>query len=127
MERQGRRDTEPELALRRAVWRLGLRYRVDTPPVPGRRRADLVFPRPRVAIYVDGCFWHRCPLHGTVPRANRDWWSAKLDANVVRDRDTDRILGAAGWLVIRVWEHEDAVAGAASVAAAVVARRALSE
>src|SRR5436190_11139972 len=71
MERQARRDTKPELALRRAVWRLGLRYRVDIAPIPGRRRADLVFTRAKVAVYVDGCFWHSCPTHATIPKANR--------------------------------------------------------
>jgi DNA mismatch endonuclease (patch repair protein) len=74
-----------------------------------RRRADVVFTRARVAVFVDGCFWHRCPEHSTIPTANRAWWIDKLDANVTRDRDTDAQLGAAGWLVIRVWEHEDPV------------------
>ncbi|MGH9103082.1 MAG: very short patch repair endonuclease [Acidimicrobiales bacterium] len=118
MERQGRRDTRPELELRRAVWRLGLRYRVDAPPVRGRHRADLVFRRFCLAVYVDGCFWHRCPLHGTLPRANREWWAAKLDANVSRDRQTDQALADAGWSVVRVWEHEDPLAGADRVSAA---------
>jgi DNA mismatch endonuclease (patch repair protein) len=108
MERQRRRDTEPELRVRRAVWRLGLRYHVDRPPIPGRRRADLVFTTAKVAVYVDGCFWHCCPAHGTVPKANRDWWIAKLEANVRRDRDTDRRLEEAGWTAVRVWEHESA-------------------
>lgn len=106
MERQGRRDTKPELALRRAVWRLGLRYRVDIAPIPGRRRADLVFTRAKVAVYVDGCFWHSCPTHATIPKANREWWVEKLETNVRRDRDTDSRLAAAGWMVVRVWEHE---------------------
>ena len=96
MERQVRRDTKPELALRGAVWRLGLRYRVDVAPIPGRRRADLVFTRAKVAVYVDGCFWHSCPSACTVPKANRDWWVAKLQANVARDRDTDARLAAQG-------------------------------
>jgi DNA mismatch endonuclease (patch repair protein) len=61
-----------------------------------------------VAVYVDGCYWHSCPVHATVPKANRDWWRAKLEANVARDRDTDERLRAAGWLVLRVWEHEAA-------------------
>jgi len=108
MQRQGRRDTKPEVAVRRAVWRRGLRYRLDISPVPGtRRRADLVFTRARVAVYIDGCFWHRCPLHATTPKANREWWIEKLDANVARDRDTDRRLAEAGWTALRVWEHED--------------------
>src|SRR3954447_5164896 len=96
MEKQVRRDTKPELELRRAVWRLGLRYRVDIAPIPGRRRADLVFTRAKVAVYVDGCFWHSCPTHATIPKANREWWVAKLDTNVRRDRDTDRRLAEAG-------------------------------
>ncbi len=107
MERQARRDTRAELAVRRAVWRLGLRYRVDIAPLRGRRRADLVFTRARVAVYVDGCFWHSCPLHATTPKANREWWEQKLAANVARDRDTDARLAEAGWTVLRVWEHED--------------------
>lgn len=119
MRRQARRDTKPELALRRAVWRLGLRYWVDVPPVPGRRRADLDFPRARVAVYLDGCFWHRCPAHGTLPTANREWWIAKLEANVARDRDTDAALAAQGWTVVRVWEHEGPLYGAARVVEAV--------
>lgn len=107
MQRQARRDTAPELVLRRELWRRGLRYRVDLAPLPGmRRRADLVFTRPRVAVYVDGCFWHRCPDHGTAPRSNRDWWAKKLDANVRRDRDTNSRLEAEGWRVVRVWSHE---------------------
>jgi DNA mismatch endonuclease (patch repair protein) len=120
MERQARRDTKPELDLRRAVWRLGLRYRVDIAPVPGtRRKADLVFTKARVAVYVDGCFWHRCPDHATTPKANRAWWVTKLEANVARDRDTDRTLVDRGWRVIRVWEHEDPAAAAQRVARAV--------
>ena len=122
MERQSRRDTKPELALRRAVWRLGLRYRVDIAPIPGRRRADLVFTRAKVAVYVDGCFWHSCPIHATTPKANREWWVAKLDTNVRRDRDTDRRLAEAGWTVIRVWEHE--AVDAASERIALVVRAA---
>lgn len=108
MQRQGRRDTAPELALRRAAWRRGLRYRVDVAPLKGtRRRADMVFSRAKVAVYVDGCFWHRCPIHATAPKANSDWWADKLDTNVRRDRDTDQRLAAAGWQVLRIWEHED--------------------
>ncbi len=110
MERQARRDTKPELALRRELWRRGLRYRVDVAPISGlRRRADVVFTRARVAVYVDGCYWHSCPDHATVPRANREWWVAKLEANVKRDRDTDARLRSAGWEVVRVWEHETIV------------------
>jgi DNA mismatch endonuclease, patch repair protein len=108
MENQARRDTRPELAVRRAVWRRGLRYRVDISPLPKmRRRADMVFTKAKVAVYIDGCFWHSCPEHATTPKANRDWWIEKLATNVRRDRDTDERLEAAGWAVVRIWEHED--------------------
>lgn len=101
------RDTPAELAIRRFLHRQGLRYRVDFRPLPAlRRKADLVFTRARVAVFVDGCFWHSCPVHGTAPKANAEWWREKLAANVCRDRDTDEQLEAAGWVVIRVWEHE---------------------
>ena len=117
MQRQSRRDTKPELAIRKDLWRRGLRYRVDISPVPGfRRRADIVFTRAKVAVYVDGCFWHSCPDHATVPRANRDWWVAKLARNVERDRDTDRRLHDAGWTIVRVWEHENPHAAAERIA-----------
>lgn len=123
MERQARRDTKAEMAVRRAVWRLGLRYRVDVAPIRGRRRADLVFTRAKVAVYVDGCFWHSCPSHATVPKANREWWANKLAANVARDRDTDVRLAEAGWIVVRIWEHEDPAAAAARIAESVTSRR----
>lgn len=122
MQRQARRDTTPELALRRALWGRGLRYRVDVSPVAGlRRRADIVFSRARVAVFVDGCFWHSCPDHGSVPRANRGWWIAKLEANVRRDRDTDALLQSSGWTVIRVWEHEEQMHAADHVEAVLAA------
>lgn len=108
MSRQRRANTAPELALRRELHRAGLRYFVDRPPIKGqRRRADVVFPRLRVAVYVDGCFWHRCPVHATDPKNNAQWWADKLAGNVARDRATDAALQAAGWQVVRVWEHED--------------------
>jgi DNA mismatch endonuclease (patch repair protein) len=110
----------PELSLRRELHRRGLRYRVDRAPLPGvRRRADVLFPRQKVAVFVDGCFWHRCPLHGTSPSNNADWWRNKLDMNVARDRDTDECLAAAGWTVLRFWEHEPAEGAADTVVAAV--------
>jgi len=101
------RDTPAELAVRSALHRLGLRFRVDRPikGVP-RVRPDIVFVTERIAIFVDGCFWHRCPQHGTIPKANREWWLRKLNANVERDRRHDAALKRAGWRVIRVWEHE---------------------
>ncbi|WP_037175817.1 very short patch repair endonuclease [Rhodococcoides fascians] len=108
LSKQKRRDTKPEVALRRALHRRGLRYFVDRAPLKGmRRRADLVFPRRKVAVYVDGCFWHSCPVHATKPRNNAQWWADKLAANVARDRDTDEKLLAEGWRVVRIWEHED--------------------
>jgi DNA mismatch endonuclease (patch repair protein) len=118
MQRTRRRDTPGEIALRRLLHRRGLRFRVDTAPLPDlRRRADIVFTRARVAVYLDGCYWHSCPDHGTKPRANAEWWATKLAANVARDRDTDLRLRAVGWEVVRVWEHEDPEAAAARVEA----------
>src|SRR5438067_1690545 len=100
-------DHSAELALRGELHRRGFRYRVDIAPVPGvRRRADVVFTRSRIAVFVDGCYWHGCPDHATRPKANAEWWATKLDTNVARDRDTDQRLEAAGWSVIRAWEHE---------------------
>jgi len=104
-----RRDTAPELSIRRELHALGLRYRV-TYPVPGQRRRtiDVAFTRHRLAVFVDGCFWHGCPEHGTRPRSNSSWWQQKFAANLARDRDTDRLLREAGWHVLRIWEHEAA-------------------
>ncbi|UNX55081.1 very short patch repair endonuclease [Georgenia sp. TF02-10] len=115
-----RRDTAPEVALRRVLHRAGLRYRV-TYPVPGNRRRtiDIAFPRARVAVFVDGCFWHGCPEHGTRPAANRSWWQAKLTANRDRDADTTALLVAQGWTVLRFWEHEDMAQAATRITAAV--------
>lgn len=119
------RDTKPELALRSAVHRLGLRYRVDAQPIKGlRRRADLVFPRVKVAVFLDGCFWHGCPEHHTVAATNATFWADKVKTNEARDRDTDRRLAEAGWAVVRVWEHEDPEAAAHHVKAVVSDRRA---
>jgi DNA mismatch endonuclease (patch repair protein) len=111
-----RRDTGPELALRRALHAAGLRYRVAY-PVPGQRRRtiDVAFTRLRLAVFVDGCFWHGCPEHGTVPRSNAAWWRTKIRANQARDRDTDRVLSAFGWSVLRFWEHAPASEAAAIV------------
>ena len=123
LARQRRVDTAPETALRRELHRRGCRFFVDRAPLRGlRRRADLVFPRRRVAVYVDGCFWHSCPEHATYPKNNAQWWADKLAGNVARDRDTDARLIEAGWLVVRVWEHESAAAGADRVQAALGGR-----
>lgn len=121
MKRQRRRDTAAEMALRRELFKRGLRYRVDL-KVVGRRSIDVAFTRRKVAVFVDGCFWHRCPIHGTLPKANRAWWIEKLSANVRRDRSADAELEALGWLVIRVWEHEDVEAAADRIEVAVRAR-----
>ncbi|KAF0963965.1 MULTISPECIES: very short patch repair endonuclease [Rhodococcus] len=119
MRAQRRRDTAPELALRRELHRRGVRYFVDRAPMKGvRRRADLVFPRRKVAVYVDGCFWHSCPQHATFPKNNAQWWAEKLAGNVTRDRDTDSTLTDAGWTVVRIWEHENPVVAADRVQAA---------
>jgi DNA mismatch endonuclease, patch repair protein len=109
MSRQRRRDTAPELALRRQLHARGLRYRVAW-PIPGlaRHTVDIAFTRARLAVFVDGCFWHGCPEHATYPAANGDWWTAKLAMNQQRDRKTTTHLEGAGWTVIRVWEHEAA-------------------
>lgn len=117
MQRVRRRDTPQEIALRSALHRLGLRFRVDAAPLPElRRRADVVFRPARVAVFSDGCYWHGCPEHGSIPQANRGWWSEKIGATKRRDADTDARLRAAGWQVVRVWEHDDAEAAATRIA-----------
>jgi DNA mismatch endonuclease (patch repair protein) len=114
------RDTAPELAVRRLLHAAGLRYRVDYRPDPSlRRRADIVFPKQRVAIFIDGCFWHACPEHGTAARTNATYWSEKLQRNVARDADTTTRLEAAGWTVLRFWEHEESIQIADKVAATI--------
>lgn len=106
MMSQKRRDTGPELEIRSRLHRLGHRFRVDY-RVPGtRRRIDIAFTRKRIAVFIDGCFWHSCPRHATQPKSNRAWWKRKLADNVRRDRATDRALRRQGWVVVRVWEHE---------------------
>lgn len=108
MQGNSRRDTAPEMAVRRLVHAAGLRYRVDARPLPElNRRADLVFTRARVAVFIDGCYWHGCPEHGTAARTNTAYWSTKIGGNKTRDIDTDSRLVEGGWIVIRVWEHED--------------------
>ena len=125
MRRQRTRDTRAELVLRHELHALGLRYRVNRRPIPSLRRlADVVFGPARVAVMVDGCFGHGCPLHATWPKSNSDWWRDKIEGNQRRDADTDLILGQAGWAVVRVWEHEDPVEAAQRVAVLVRARRA---
>jgi DNA mismatch endonuclease (patch repair protein) len=101
------RDTSLELNIRRRLHAAGYRYRVDYAPIADvRRRADLVFTRIQLAVFVDGCFWHGCPAHYTAPKLNKDFWQAKVDGNRARDLDTDARLAAAGWAVLRYWEHQ---------------------
>lgn len=107
MARVRQRGTDIELELRRALHALGLRYRLQVPLLSKPRRvADIVFLGPRVAVFVDGCFWHGCPLHATWPKENAEFWRAKIETNRARDADTDRRLGEFGWEVIRIWAHE---------------------
>jgi DNA mismatch endonuclease, patch repair protein len=102
------RDTGPELKLRRLLHAAGFRYRVDWPiPDDRRRRIDIAFPRRKIAVFVDGCFWHRCPSHYVSPKANADFWDTKIRGNTDRDAKTTAQLTAAGWLVLRFWEHEN--------------------
>lgn len=108
MQANRRRDTKPELAVRRALHAMGLRYRVDVRVIPSlNRRADLVFTRGKVAVFIDGCFWHGCPQHGTTAKTNPEYWGPKIERNRARDTETDLLLRAAGWRVLRFWEHED--------------------
>lgn len=97
------RDTVPELLLRRALWKMGYRYRLR-PRLPGR--PDIAFTRDRVLVFADGCFWHGCPVHYVEPKTRRTYWSPKIVANIARDRRNDEVLRASGWIVIRLWEHE---------------------
>ncbi|MBZ9797767.1 very short patch repair endonuclease [Mesorhizobium sp. ES1-4] len=101
------RNNPRERAVRSALHRRGLRFRLHRRLLANSRRTvDIVFPRARVAVFLDGCFWHGCPLHGTWPKNNAEWWREKIEANIARDRDTDRRLQELGWTVVRVWEHE---------------------
>jgi DNA mismatch endonuclease (patch repair protein) len=120
LSRVRRRDTAPEVRLRSLLHRLGLRFRVDH-PISGvaRRRVDIVFAGARVAVFVDGCFWHGCPEHYVQPKANAAWWREKIAANRRRDAETNAALERLGWKVIRVWEHEPPAAAAARIHAAV--------
>ncbi|MFF3864247.1 very short patch repair endonuclease [Micromonospora sp. NPDC001898] len=102
------RDTGPERRLRSVLHKRGLRYRVNARPLIAlRRTADVVFPTARVAVFIDGCYWHGCPEHYRPARVNDQFWHEKIDRNRIRDRETNQILAEAGWIVIRIWEHED--------------------
>lgn len=124
MRSNRRTDTRPEKALRSALFRAGVRfrkdYRIECPNL--RVRADVAIVRCRVAVFVDGCFWHRCPDHGSDPKTNAAFWAEKLDRNVARDRRVDADLSRAGWTVVRCWEHESPQDAAARVLAALSPR-----
>lgn len=122
------RDTKPELALRRAVHALGMRYRVSIRPLPKiRRTADLVFTKAKVAVFLDGCFWHGCPEHHTKAATNSEFWSEKVARTRERDRETDRLLREAGWAVVRIWEHEQPAEAAQRVSQVVRGMRSPGE
>ena len=118
------KGTSAELELRRALHARGIRYRLHQALLQKPRRvADIVFSRFQVAVFVDGCFWHGCPLHASWPKSNAEFWRQKIEDNRARDRDTDTRLKAEGWLVIRVWEHEHPDGAAERIAAMVRARK----
>lgn len=117
LSRVRQKGTSAELALRKELHERGLRYRLHVPLLTKPRRvADIVFPRARTAVFVDGCFWHGCPEHASWPKSNPDFWRKKIEANRVRDADTDQRLNALGWKTVRVWEHEDACQAADRIA-----------
>jgi DNA mismatch endonuclease (patch repair protein) len=116
MQANRRRDTHPEIAVRRLLHARGLRYRVDTRPIPAfRHTADIVFTKARLAVFIDGCWWHGCPEHHRPPRRNSDYWHAKIEGNRDRDRRVTDQLESAGWRVVRVWEHQDPAEVAAQI------------
>lgn len=118
------RDTTPERLIRRLVHAQGLRYRVAARPLSDlRRTADLVFRPAKVAVFIDGCYWHGCPEHYVPPKTNAGYWSDKVARNMARDRDTDERLKGAGWLVLRFWEHEPAEACSEAICRTVTSRR----
>ncbi|MEV6260263.1 very short patch repair endonuclease [Streptomyces sp. NPDC051784] len=117
MSRQARRDTAPEVAVRKLLHASGYRYRLnERVPNMSRRTIDIAFTRARVAVFLDGCFWHGCPEHATQPKANATWWREKLDRNMARDAETTAHLVAEGWTVLRFWEHQSPVQVAEQVA-----------
>lgn len=123
MRAQRERDTGIERAIRSQLHARGLRFRLHRRLILGlRREADMAFAGARVAVFVDGCFWHGCPLHGSWPKNNAAFWRSKIEANVQRDRDTDERLEADGWAVVRVWEHEPVLAASDRIQSVVASR-----
>ncbi len=128
MQRVRQKNTSIESALRRELHARGLRYRLQIPVLTKPRRvADVAFSGLRIAVFVDGCFWHGCPLHATWPKKNAEFWRAKILANQARDRDTGERLRADGWVVVRVWAHESPNLAAGRIAAIVDERRRRSQ
>lgn len=124
MARLRQKDTRAEIDLRRALHARGLRYRLHVPLLTKPRRiVDIVFSRAKVAVFVDGCFWHGYPEHASWPKSNADFWREKIETNRSRDADTDQRLHALGWTTVRIWEHEDASQAASRIAELVDARR----
>ena len=122
MENQRRRDTGLEIAIRKALHALGYRFRIDYRLEPSLRcRGDIVFTRKKVVVFVDGCFWHGCPHHGTTPKNNRVWWTEKIAANKVRDARNSAALIELGWKVVRIWEHEEVTSAVRTIQEALVA------
>lgn len=124
MRSNRRRDTKPELAVRRLLHARGLRYRVDVPlDFDRRRRADIAFPAVKLVVFIDGCFWHGCPVHYSIPATNKEFWSTKRTRNCERDKETTRRLTEEGWAVRRYWEHDDPAAVAEDILATYLALR----
>jgi DNA mismatch endonuclease (patch repair protein) len=96
------KNTSPEKTLRKALWDIGLRFRIQY----GKEKIDIAFPAKKIAIFVDGCFWHSCPIHGHIPKSNKDYWVAKLAKNIERAKDKDIRLESDGWKILHFWEHE---------------------
>ena len=117
MQSQKTTGTGIEMAVRKRLHAQGYRYRVNCKLLPDRRfKGDIVWLGRRLVVFLDGCFWHGCPLHGTTPKSNTEWWEVKITANRERDRLVNELLCDRGWTVLRFWEHDDPVAVAGSIA-----------
>jgi DNA mismatch endonuclease (patch repair protein) len=117
MEAAKPKDTLPEIKLRTALEEIGIHFEVDVKPIENlQRRADILVREDKIAVFVDGCFWHGCPIHGTQAKANAEFWADKIKRNKERDADTNRRLEADGWTVIRIWEHDDYIEAAKKIA-----------